>query len=73
MMVFMGGSIGAILIAGYVSFAVLQDFLLSDEYPAIVRFGVGAATAGGIVLAVAVLAVEQHQIVTLAEGGQELA
>jgi predicted anti-sigma-YlaC factor YlaD len=48
-------SLGAMLLAGYGLFSLARDFLLCDDYPAILRIGVGAAAAGGIVLGVSVV------------------
>ncbi|MFW6198524.1 MAG: anti-sigma factor family protein [Acidobacteriota bacterium] len=45
-------SIGMVLLGGFGLWHLLQDFLLSSEEPLVLRVGVGALVAGGLVLLV---------------------
>ena len=47
-------SAGVILLAGYFGWTMLNEFFLDPEAPLIVRVGVGATVAGGIVLLVSI-------------------
>ncbi|MHC4471765.1 MAG: zf-HC2 domain-containing protein [Planctomycetota bacterium] len=48
-------STGGLLLVLYGAYRLLEDFLLDSAYSLILRLGVGAATAGGLVLAVSVV------------------
>lgn len=48
-------SIGLIILLGYGSYEVMQDFYLNPEEPMIIKTGVGLLTAGMIILFVSVL------------------
>lgn len=47
-------SAGLILLLGYAGWQLLTDFFFSTEAPIVVRLGVGATLAGGIVLLVSI-------------------
>jgi len=48
-------SLGAAVVLLYGAYRLLEDFLLDSAYSLALRLGVGALTAGGIVLAVSVV------------------
>jgi len=47
-------SIGLIVLLGYGAWQFLNEFLLDPEVPFLLKFGVGAAVAGAIVLLVSI-------------------
>jgi len=48
-------SIGLIILLGYGSYQVMQDFYLNPEEPILIKMGVGVLTAGMIILFISVL------------------
>ena len=48
-------SIGLIILLGYGSYQVMQDFYLNSDEPVLIKMGVGLLTAGMIILFISVL------------------